>query len=296
MTHQVLGTCAVTGASGYVGSIIADELRKHMPVVVMVRNPKSADEIAWSLESTGGTAEMLRKRNVTCLVHAAWDMRANSLRQMEETCVAGSARLFSAAAQAGVQRIVFISTISAFRGRRSAYGKTKLAVEKLLPDRPLGTVLRLGLVFGDKPGGVFGGIRRQVQSMSILPIIGMGRAPQYLLHQDSLSQAVLRSVRGEFDHIHGDPITLAHPRPWPFRDLVRNIAVSEGRKVMLLPVPWRLLFAGIRTGEALGLNLPFRSDSVISFVYCNRNPDFSLMNSLGIEPLPYESCESNADR
>jgi uncharacterized protein YbjT (DUF2867 family) len=149
-------------------------------------------------------------------------------------------------------------------------------------------VFRPGLVFGDRPGGVFGGIRKQVQSSSFLPIIGRGLAPQYLLHEKTLAESILRAARGHLDHMHAAPITLAHPRLWRFRDLVQSIAASEGREVTLVPVPWQLLFAGIRVGEAFGMNLPFRSDSVISFVYYDRTPDFSVMHSLGIEPLPNE--------
>ncbi|MGB9409397.1 MAG: NAD-dependent epimerase/dehydratase family protein [Terracidiphilus sp.] len=287
MTDRIPSVCAVTGASGYVGSIIMQKLRQHLPVVAMVRHPQSEADISWSLESGEDIAPALRARNVKTLVHAAWDMRANSLLEMEKTCVQGSAALFDAAARAGVERIVFVSSISAFEGCRSAYGKSKLMVEKLLRGSS-NIVFRFGLVFGGKPGGVFGGIRRQVQNSRILPLIGGGLSPQYLLHEKTLAESILRAVSGDFDRVRAAPITLAHPEPWRFRDLVKSIAASEGRRVALIPVPWWLLFAGIRTGEALGLNLPFRSDSVISFVHYDRSPDFSLMHSLGIKPLPYK--------
>jgi nucleoside-diphosphate-sugar epimerase len=287
MMLQNPGVCAVTGASGYVGSIITQALRKNTPVVQLIRNPKNDSEIAWSLESDEDIAPTLRSRNVKTLIHAAWDMRATSFRKLEESCVRGSAVLFGAARRAGVERIIFISTISAFEGCRSSYGKSKLAVEKLLRGGP-NVVFRLGLVYGEQQGGVFGGIRTQVQSGSILPIIGRGFAPQYLLHENTLGDAIVSAVRGAFDHTRVTPITLAHPKPWPFRNLVQSIAASEGRKVTLIPIPWQLLFAGLRMGEAVRINLPFRSDSVISFVYYNRDPDFGLMRSLGIKPLPYE--------
>jgi len=286
MTSETFGVCAVTGSSGYVGSIITQELHKHMPVVQVTRSPKSDADIAWSLESGHDITHALKSWNVKTLVHAAWDMHATNLRKMEESCVRGSAALFEAADRAGVERIVFISTISAFEGCRSAYGKTKVAVEKLLRGGS-SVILRPGLVFGEHPGGVFGGIRRQVRSSSVLPLIGRGLAPQYLLHEKTLADSIVRVVCGDFDHTRV-PITLAHPRPWRFRDLVQSIATAEGRKVTLIPIPWQMLFAGIRAGETFGLNLPFRSDSVISFVHYDRNPEFSVMHSLGIEPLPYE--------
>jgi len=62
-------------------------------------------------------------RNVKTLVHAAWDMRANSLKEMEKTCVQGSAALFDAAVSAEVERIVFVSSITLLRAAVPHTGK-----------------------------------------------------------------------------------------------------------------------------------------------------------------------------
>lgn len=257
-----------------------------MPVIGLSRKPSSQQTLAWSFESSDDICEPLRERGVKTLVHAAWDMQATTFRDLNRICVDGSARLFDAAARAGVERVVFISTISAFEGCRSAYGRTKLAVEKML-QKDSGLVLRPGLVFGNKPGGVFGGIRKQVAKSKIIPLIGSGQTPQYLLHEKTLAQSLVGAVQGQFDGAGSAPITLAHPKPWPFRELVQSIASAEGRDVKLVPVPWQLLFCGIRGGELLKLKLPFRSDSILSFIYSNPHPDFSLMHSLGIAPIPY---------
>lgn len=285
-------SCAITGSSGYVGSILAQALRKQGPLLELVRTPRKEGDVAWSLESEKDLASTLRQRRVETLIHAAWDMRASSHEAMERICVRGSARLFRAAADAGVQRIVFISTISAFEGCRSAYGKSKLAVEGLLTQYS-GIIIRPGLVYssqpygGSQPGGVFGSLRQQVHTKLIVPLIGSGRSPQYLLHEETLAQTLARAARGEFDRYRSTPITLAHPEPWPFAELVRSIAAAEGRKITLLPILWPLLYAGLRSAEALKLRPPFRSDSVISFVRYDRHPDFSMLAALGIDPIAY---------
>jgi len=81
MTSRTPGVCAVTGASGYVGSIIMRELQQHMPVVAMARHPQSEADILWSLESDQGIAKALRARNVKTLVHAAWICAPTALRK-----------------------------------------------------------------------------------------------------------------------------------------------------------------------------------------------------------------------
>ena len=290
--------CAVTGSTGYVGTLIAQELRQTRRIAALTRRAAAADEVAWSFESESDVAEALRRRGVKTLVHAAWDMRASDRRQMEAVCVQGSERLLTAAARAGIKRIVFISTISAFEGCRSAYGQSKVAIEKMVQSMAGGIVLRPGLVYGPAAGsppgsgsgGVFGSIQQQVGKSHIVPLIGDGRAPQYLLDADTLANTVARAVSGEFDGTAGSPITLAHPQPWPFRDLVQSIAAAEGRHVTLIPVPWRLLYSGARLGELAGVKLPFRSDSILSFVYSNPVPDFSALQRLHIVPKPYISA------
>jgi nucleoside-diphosphate-sugar epimerase len=288
MNESLPGACAITGASGYVGSLLMRELTKYGPTVALTRHPKTKADVAWTLGSEPGLATELKAREVKTLIHAAWDMQASSLKEMEDTCVHGSKILFDAANRAGVERIIFISTISAFEGCRSAYGKSKLMVEKALQGTN-NVVMRPGLIFGDQDGGVFGGIRQQIRKQKFVPMIGDGTVPQYLLHQETMVETIMRASRGEFLDSHGHPITVAHPEPLPFRDLIRDIAQSENRSVTLIPLPWRLVYAGLRMGEMVGLRLPFRSDSVISFVNYDRQPDFSKMHAFGIVPIPYKT-------
>jgi nucleoside-diphosphate-sugar epimerase len=279
--------CALTGSTGYVGSALAAALCTQMKIVPLTRRELKQDSIKWDFNSQRDIRNELRDHKVDVLVHAAWDMRANTLDELRRTAVAGSEHLYSEAAQAGVQRIVFISTISAFEGCRSAYGRSKLEVEKMTRARN-GIVLRPGLVYGPAPGGVFGAIRKEVLGGKVIPLIGNGRVPQYLLHEDTLKNVILRAAGGEFDNSAGEPVTVAHPQPWPFRDLIIKIAEKENRKVTLAPVPWPLLYAGLRSAEMLKLKLPVRSDSVVSFIYQNPSPDFSKLSQYDICPIPFE--------
>lgn len=282
------GTCALTGPTGYVGSTIRAGLQEESTIVALTRRASNDLSIPWSFESDRDIADDMRAHHVEVLVHSAWDMRANTLSELNRICVQGSKRLYSMAARAQVKRIVFISTISAFDGARSAYGKSKLEVEKMTKDAG-GVVLRPGLVYGPAPKGVFGSIRDQVRKGKIVPLIGDGRAPQYLLHEDTLKNVIVRAVRGDFAKSQGAALTIAHPKPWRFRDLVSKIAENEGRTVTLLPTPWPLLYTALRAAEVLNLTPPIRSDSVISFVYQNPQPDFSALTEYKIEPILFDS-------
>jgi nucleoside-diphosphate-sugar epimerase len=278
--------CAISGASGYVGSRIAQRLAQSGRVVALTRKPASEADIPWSLTSADDITPLLCQQQVSVLIHAAWDFTAVTAQDIQQVNVEGSIRLLRMAKAAGVGRIVFISTISAFTGARSLYGRAKLQVESVAAELG-GIILRPGLVFGDSPGGVFGSIRRQVQHQKFIPLVGNGKAPQYLVPEQTLADVVADAATGRFDQAAGQPITVAHSHPWPFRDLVRRLALAQGRRVTLIPLPWPLLYAGLRAGEILGRKMPFRSDSVISFVHQDPAPDFSRIEALGIQVPPW---------
>ena len=261
--------CAVTGATGYVGSCIASALAAEFDVVPMGRNAED-EGIRWQMGAAQDVTAELRSRNVKTLVHSAWDFTHPKAAANWQCNVEGSRRLIAASQAAGVQRLVFISTISAFEGARSEYGKSKLAVEQMVLAAG-GTVIRPGLVWGERSGGMFGSLRQQTNKGGIVPIIGDGRYPQYLIHEDDLAAIVLRAAKGEFT---GQVLTVAHPKPWLLRDLILRMAIEEGKTVKLVGVPWRGIYAALKIAETLGLKIGFRSDSVVSRVYQDLAPHF----------------------
>jgi nucleoside-diphosphate-sugar epimerase len=271
--------CALTGAHGYVGSALRRGLiAAGWNVVSLSRRENLAeDEIRWSLDEASGSgpdalSEELRRRQVSAVVHAAWDLRLVRPRDLQRVNVQGSLRLLDAARAAEVPRFVFISTISAFDEAESHYGKTKMAVEREVA-RHGGIVIRPGLVYGGHPGGMFGALKAQASKGAIIPLLGNGRYAQYLVHEDDLAAAVVSAVAVE--KVPQTPVTVAHPDAWPLRSLIQQMARSASSKPHFAYVPWPLVYHGLRLTEAVGLKLGFRSDSVIGLVRHNRHPDLN---------------------
>ena len=269
----------MTGAHGYVGSALRRGLvAAGWTVISLSRREKlGEDEIRWSLDQASGSGpnaliEELRRRKVSAVVHAAWDLRLVRPRDLERVNVQGSIRLLNAARAADVPRFVFISTISAFDEAESYYGKTKLAVEQEVAGLG-GVVIRPGLVYGERPGGMFGALKAQAARGSIIPLLGNGRYTQYLVHEEDLAAAVVAAVSAE--KVPQKPVTVAHPEAWPLRSLMQKVAQSAGKNPRFVAVPWPLVYQGLRLTEAVGLKLGFRSDSVIGLVRHNRHPDLN---------------------
>ena len=76
----------------------------------------------------GQTIDPHSLTGVGALVHCAYDFAPSRWKEIETINITGSERLFQAARAAGVAKIVCISSLSAFAGCRSLYGKAKLRV------------------------------------------------------------------------------------------------------------------------------------------------------------------------
>lgn len=215
------------------------------------------------------TVDPSRFDRVDGLVHAAWDFRARSERDIERVNVAGSIRLLDAAAAAGVERIVFISTLSAFPGCRSAYGRAKLAVEEHV--RSLGgVVVRPGLVWGDPGGSLYASLAHLARRLPVLPVFTGERQKLHLAHEEDLARLVAALVLDEWTPRR--TVVAAAATPLSLGAILRRIADAGGRRVYVVRIPWQLVWAGLRTLELTGLRPPFRSDSVVSLVSLDRDP------------------------
>jgi len=217
---------------------------------------------------------------VRALVNCAYDFKPLRWAEIKAVNVAGSQKLMLAAHAAGVEHILCISSISAYDGCQSLYGQAKLDIEHAALDQGA-LILRPGLVYGPGPGGMFGKLTDQVRKSSVIPLIGDGSQLQYLVHQEDLSafiaQALTTGVPGSLRLL-----TAAHPQPWPFKQLLQEIARALDKKVTFIPLPWRLVWAGLKTAETLGLRLNFRSDSLVSLMHQNPRPDFAPNAAAGL--------------
>ncbi len=275
---------AITGAQGFVGSMLARRFIEAGWVVTRFSHSASAsdgDAVPFRLGDEI-QPEIFRSRNITALVHCAYDFKPVARREIQRVNVDGSRKVLAAAASGGVQRIAVMSTISAFEGCRSDYGRAKLQIEAAaLVAGDL--VVRAGLVWADGPpsgGGMFGSLARSVRG-GLVPLVGGGRHPQYLVHVQDLWELLRRFCDGDLQN-PGKPVVAAASKPWPMRDLLAELARRQGRRPRFLAVPWQPVWAGLRLAELAHLPVPYRSDSVVSLVYQDPKPDFESLRALGI--------------
>jgi nucleoside-diphosphate-sugar epimerase len=198
-------------------------------------------------------------RGVNCLIHAAWDLRETDPFRAWERNVQGSKQLLAAAATARVERVIFVSSMSAYFTTKQSYGLMKLAIERVVLEANQ-VVVRPGLVYG----GRLGGMAQTLSKLSSLPVIPVfRRAQQFTLHVDDFVAAVTTLVEAE--EIPSAVIGLAHKTPTSFREIMLAMAPT-GKSRITVTIPWHFLLGLLRIMEHLNLPLPVRSDSLLGLV------------------------------
>jgi nucleoside-diphosphate-sugar epimerase len=264
--------CAITGAAGHVGSAIARCFRAHGWDVLAFgrRNVTDAQHVPYKL---GDDPRKLPWGEVDALVHCAYDFRPKNWPEINQVNVDGSIALLRAARESGVKRVVFISSLSSFPSCRSLYGKAKMKIEEAALE--LGcAVVRPGLVWSKNSGSLMRSLER-ASGGRFVPLIGDGSYVQYLVFDEDLAELVFTLSEPEAPPI-ARAITAAHPQPHSLRGLLQQLAAKQDRHPTFMPIPWRLMHAGLKTLETLGLPAPFRSDSLIGIVFQNPAPQFDL--------------------
>jgi nucleoside-diphosphate-sugar epimerase len=255
----------VTGANGYLGSRIVSHLRaRGVEAIALVRRPP-ASEPASEIDgrprryALGEPLQPGVLDGIETVVHAAWDLSARG-GDVDAVNVRGSLPLLDALAARG-GRAVLISSLAAFVGARSEYGRAKLELERAVLQRG-GSALRPGVVFGVDGGGLFGAMAAAISGHRLAPLIGGGRQRLFVTHDGRLCELVVAISAGRFQA--RGPVFAAHERPTTLRAIAVQIGEAHGRRPTVIALPQALAYLGLRAGELAGASLPFRSDSLLS--------------------------------
>lgn len=258
----------VTGAAGFIGGVVARQLRaRGDEVMAIVRDPARAaslkelgvELVAGDLGRADEIAQQLASADA--LIHIAGSYRigiAPSERPaMLDANVGVTTRVLDAAARAGTPRIVYTSTVVVFgdthgksvdethqrdlgEGFLSYYDETKFRAHELAGARiSAGAPIVIGL-----PGGVYGpgdhseaGGQFELAHAGRLPYMALGDIGVGWTYVDDVADGIVRIL----DHGRlGQSYLLSGP-PGRLRDGVRIAARLGGRRPPRLTLPTGLL-------------------------------------------------------
>lgn len=271
--HQSVGhrrTCAITGASGYVGSRIASHLTNlGWQVRELSRSGSNAGSHSSVRFELGDAPALETLAGVDALVHAAYDFGQTRWSDISRVNVDGSRKLFALARQTAVDRIVYVSTVAAFPEARSLYGRAKLETERVALEAGA-AVIRPGLVWGSEGAALIGTLQRAVRLLPLVPLPAPPDLELTLAHEEDLALLV-SALLDSWPDGAGELFVAAAEQRLGLMELLRSFAERLGKRRRFVRVPYRPVLLALRTLEALGMKPPFRSDSLLSLL--NTDPD-----------------------
>ncbi|HVL28441.1 MAG TPA: NAD-dependent epimerase/dehydratase family protein [Acidimicrobiales bacterium] len=243
----------VTGGSGFLGSHLVRALvAAGHPVRAIARSAEAAERVPAGAEVVAGDLddpESLKAAAAGChLVYHLAGAYRGSPAEVHGSHVAGTARLLRAVDPEA--RFVYVSSSSVYGWHQawpadeltpprpeSAYGKAKLAAERLVLARTSGSavVVRPTITYGvgDRSGMLARAHALMRRRLRTFPGTGANRI--HLTHVDDLTAALVRAGQS------GEGVFLvAGPAPTPVRDILRLLADGAG-----LPAPSFRVPAGL---------------------------------------------------
>jgi dihydroflavonol-4-reductase len=266
----------VTGGTGFVGGHLVRKLRERGDdVVALVRTPSKAGQIrelgCEIVEGDLSDDEAIRKGVVGCdavyHVAAAYEVGVPKSRRPElfEANVRGTERVIDAAVDAGVQRIVYVSTVGYFgdthgetvdetyvrpkdKPPMSVYEETKVEAHELAQQRiaqgaPV-IIVQPGGIYGPNDPSVIGTLVGMIQRFG-LPFLVFPDAGFNLVYVEDVADGIIlahdKGKVGESYVLGGEIVTM--------RDALERICRAAGKRVPKRALPGGLMKLSIPFGR-----------------------------------------------
>lgn len=274
----------LTGATGFIGGHVARRLRgRGDEVAALVRSPAKARELerlgCSLVEGDLTDTEAIRRGLEGCdaAIHGAAVYKVGIPKSerapMREANVGGTERVLDACVEAGVERIVYVSTVNVFgntkrqvvdethhrdesEGFLSVYDETKYRSHEIALDRIAGgapiVIAQPGGVYGPGDHSEVGNMIEQTRTgklrMKAFPELGLN-----LVHVEDVADGVLLALDkgriGESYVLGGELTTMG--------EMIDRVAQIEGRRAPRLTLPPALAKLSAPLGPLVGPMLGF---------------------------------------
>lgn len=235
------GVAVVTGAFSYSGAAIAAALAARGWTVRTLtghpsRRPTGSAIEARPLDFTDPAGLRDGLGGARLLVNTYW-VRFPHGEITHATAVANSATLFTAAKEAGVERIVHVSITNPRADSPYAYFAGKAAVESILGATGVShAIVRPAILFGGD-GILINNIAWLLRHLPVFAVGGDGRYRIRPIHIDDLATL----IAGLADASENTVTNAVGPERPTFDEMVRTIRDAIGRRTPLVRVPGALI-------------------------------------------------------
>jgi NADH dehydrogenase len=245
---------AVTGAFGYSGKYITKRLLDlGHEVITLTNSPDRANPFAGQVKpypfNFDNAKELTQSlRGVSVLYNTYW-VRFNHKLFKHSDAVRNTERLFEAAKQADVERIVHVSITNPSEDSPLEYFSGKARLERVLTDTGIShAILRPTVLFG-KEDILINNIAWALRHLPVFGVFGSGEYRLQPIHVDDLASLAVEQG-AKRDNIIIDAIG---PETFTYRELIKVIGEMIGKNRPVISVPPAVGFlAGWILGKCVG--------------------------------------------
>jgi len=305
----------ITGATGAVGPLVVTAFHAAgYSIRTLSVDPPSAniwpDDVDTLIgDVTDSSAVRAALAGVESVIHMAALLHIGNpppalAEKYERINVGGTATVVDAAIQAGVRRIVLFSTIAVYGCSGGSvldeksptqpdtfYSQTKLDAEQIVLNakhkdgQPIGTVLRLGAVYGSRIKGNYERLTRALTRHRFIPI-GNGLNRRTLVYDKDVGRAAVLAV--SHPAAAGRVFNVTDGTFHTLNEIIESICSALGRKPprFSLPVgPTRALIGLIEKGShAIGLKPPVTKEIIDKYTEDIAADSQRIQTELGFRP------------
>jgi len=249
----------VTGAFGYSGRWIARELLSRGKRVRTLTNAKDRDDPfngrieVLPIDFTNHESLVYSLKGADVLYNTYWVRYKNRKDgYAHEIAVENIRRLFLAAEEAGVKRVVHFSVAHPHMAPDWSYFRGKVEVEQILIESNLSyAILRPTVFFGGERDVLINNMSWLIRKFPVFGIFGMGNYPIQPIHIEDVARVAVDQGESVEDTV----VDVAGPETFTYREYVTLIAKSIGVSRLIIPVP---PIIGWSVGKIVGVILQDR--------------------------------------
>jgi NADH dehydrogenase len=278
----------ITGATGFVGSNLVEELSKkrYVRLRCILKNDEVYSFSSKNIDIMGGSLEnslFLEKatKGINIVIHLAAVINSKKISDFYKVNVEYTKNLLNSCKKNKVKKIIFFSTIDAILPLRGLYGESKLRAENLIKGSGLNfIILRPSVIYGKNDRKNLSQLVDKIKDHKFIPIIGNGNYKRNPIYISDVLNVITRCI--ESDKFNNNTYELGGPTVVSYKKIVDLICIKLNLKRYKIYIPSLFLkFVSFLKPLLVFLNLPFEQ---IANINCNKVANPHSINKFGLKP------------
>ncbi len=257
-----LGRVSITGGTGFVGAELARRLLGAGYWVVLVARRRREKLPPGAEIAPIGLDDPLTLRaafdGCDAVAHLAGINRERGTQTYERVHVDGTANVVAAARDAGVKRIVMLSFLRARPDCGSAYHESKFAAEEIVRSSGIPhTIVKSGVIYG-RGDHLLDHLSHAIHTLPLFATVGRRQPPLCPVAVRDVARILHAGLVDE--RLINRRVAVLGPERLTMQQVVRRVARTTGRRVLIFPLPvWFHRIIAAATEAAMNVPLVSRA-------------------------------------